>query len=203
VKGAAWIPVAIGVLALAALVFGEARRRVRLHAAAKVTLSAGYVALALLLGGGTPYARLVLAALLLSAAGDALLLSEAKRPFLAGLGVFLLAHVAYAAAFWPASSPMAWTALALAGAAALVLRWLWPRLGELRGPVIAYVAAVSAMLWIALSHPSHAVRVGAALFYLSDLAVARDRFVAPGSVNRLAGHPVYFVAQYLIASSVG
>jgi hypothetical protein len=37
---------------------------------------------------------------------------------------------------------------------------------------------------------------------LSDLSVARDRFVAPGFVNRAWGLPTYFAAQLLLAASV-
>jgi len=47
------------------------------------------------------------------------------------------------------------------------------------------------------------VRVGAVLFFLSDLLVARDRFVAPGFGNRLLGLPLYYAAQLLLASAVG
>jgi hypothetical protein len=47
------------------------------------------------------------------------------------------------------------------------------------------------------------VRAGALLFYLSDLLVARDRFVRPGIVNRVVGLPLYYAAQLLLASAVG
>ena len=44
--------------------------------------------------------------------------------------------------------------------------------------------------------------LGAVLFLLSDLSVARDRFVAPGFVNRLWGLPFYYGGQVLLAASV-
>ena len=44
---------------------------------------------------------------------------------------------------------------------------------------------------------------GALLFYLSDLSVARDRFVAPGFANGLVGLPLYYAAQLVLASTVG
>jgi len=48
-----------------------------------------------------------------------------------------------------------------------------------------------------------AVRVlGAVAFYLSDLGVARDRFVSKGFVNRLVGLPLYYGGQLLLAYSV-
>src|SRR5688572_29019495 len=66
----------------------------------KLAASASFMAVAWLAGAsGTAYGRWVLAALALGAMGDALLLSRHSRMFLAGLGVFLLAHAVYALAF--------------------------------------------------------------------------------------------------------
>jgi hypothetical protein len=47
-----------------------------------------------------------------------------------------------------------------------------------------------------------AVLAGALLFALSDLAVARDRFVHAGFANKLWGWPTYFGAQLLLAWTV-
>ena len=44
---------------------------------------------------------------------------------------------------------------------------------------------------------------GAVAFYLSDLFVARDRFVSEGITNRVIGLPLYYGGQYLLAFSVG
>jgi uncharacterized membrane protein YhhN len=44
--------------------------------------------------------------------------------------------------------------------------------------------------------------VGAALFFASDLAVARNRFVAKAFVNRAWGLPAYYAGQLLIAWSI-
>jgi hypothetical protein len=41
------------------------------------------------------------------------------------------------------------------------------------------------------------------LFYLSDLAVARQRFVHASFVNRAFGLPLYYAAQILIGLTVG
>lgn len=38
-------------------------------------------------------------------------------------------------------------------------------------------------------------------FFVSDLAVARDRFVEPGFVNRFVGLPLYYGAQIVFAAS--
>jgi hypothetical protein len=66
--------------------------------------------------------------------------------------------------------------------------------------------AISAMVSLAAgsfaARPSLLLLTGAIGFYLSDLSVARDRFVAPGFVNRLWGIPLYYGAQLLFAWSV-
>lgn len=44
--------------------------------------------------------------------------------------------------------------------------------------------------------------VAAAAFFVSDLAVARNKFVSPGIVNRLWGLPLYYAANLAFASSL-
>ncbi len=194
---AAWITLAAGATALAGLLRAEALDRPR--APFKVAASAGFIALALALRPETSFERWILLGLCLSAAGDLLLLSASRRGFLAGLVAFLLAHLAYVAAFWPAASPSPWAAAAIAGATTLALRWLWPHLGSMRLPVVGYCAAIGLMLWLALGVGRLEVRLGGALFWLSDLLVARNRFVRAEPLNRLVGLPLYYAGQYLIA----
>lgn len=198
-------------LAVAALLAGEALGRRSLQVPAKVLASCGFLALALAAGAlGTPYGRVILAALVLSWLGDVCLLSAAPKPFLAGLVAFLLAHLVYALAFAlyrPAALPIAAALALLALPAALVLRWLRPHLdGRFRPPVVAYVGAISTMLAFAAAAVAAGgpplLAAGAAGFYLSDLAVARDRFIAPGFANRAWGLPLYYAAQLCLAASV-
>ena len=198
--------VALAVAAVAILVAAhlaaEALKAATPRAVTKVAASLGFVAVALLGGVEGWFEAGILAGLVLSVAGDALLLSERRTAFLAGLVAFLLAHVAYAAAFAGVARPIAWTALPLAAALGLALRWLWPHLGTMKAPVVVYCLVISAMVWLALGVESREVRLGAVLFYLSDLLVARDRFVRPGFVNRLVGLPLYYAAQVLLALAV-
>ena len=67
------------------------------------------------------------------------------------------------------------------------LTWLRPHLGDMRGPVYAYVAVISVMTALAggaaMNDATWSVPVGAVLFYLSDVFVARDRFVTPSPIN--------------------
>jgi uncharacterized membrane protein YhhN len=198
-NGTAWLALAAGSLGLPALLVAEGRNLPRLRAVAKLTCSAGFLLLAASLGVEGAYARVLLLGLALCAAGDALLLFPGERAFLAGLVAFLLGHLAYAVAFAGLSAPTPWIAALLVAAAALTLRWLWPHLGPMRAPVTVYCAVISVMLWLALGTPRLELRLGAVLFYLSDLLLARDRFVRAGLRNQLLLLPLYFTAQYLIA----
>lgn len=156
------------------------------------------------------YRWLVVAGLVFSMAGDVFLLSKAR--FVPGLASFLVAHLCYIAAFAPGGG-LVWWPLAIVGTVALLLlRVLWPHLGEMRGPVLGYVTVIAAMAWQAVVRglspstpdPSGVLAAaGAIVFMASDATLAYDRFA-----RRFAGaHAVvmvtYYTAQLLIAASVG
>jgi uncharacterized membrane protein YhhN len=211
----------------AALVGFEAHGSRAGRIAAKVAASLAFVAVGALAlevgrhGDGradhVPYAHAIFAGLVLGAIGDACLLGTGKRWFLGGLVAFLLGHLCYVAgiamvepaARWPADA--GWLAALPIGAAALVLASLWPRLGAMRLPVIGYVltitvmvvAAIAAARGKALPEPSRCrLIVGACVFFASDVAVARDRFVARRFTNKLWGLPAYYAGQLLFAWSI-
>ena len=155
------------------------------------------------------YGRWIGLGLALSACGDVLLIPGGNATFVLGLAAFLLAHIAYAAAF--VALPQSPLALAL-GAAAVALavwrswRWLAPQLpSRMRPPVGAYFAAIAAMGTLALGAAGAgaplSAAVGALAFMASDLSVARERFVARGFVNQAWGLPLYFAAQLCLAWS--
>jgi uncharacterized membrane protein YhhN len=159
----------------------------------------------------TRWGTVLFVGLVLAAGGDVLLIPKSRRFFLFGLVSFLLGHVAYAVAFGLRGLDVRWllgALVLLAAIAVFVLRWLWPHVErEMRIPVAAYMIVITSM--VALGAGTFGARgdarllVGAVAFYLSDLAVARDRFVSRGFVNRLWGLPVYFGAQLLLAMSAG
>ena len=171
------------------------------------------MALALARGAGASgYGRLVLAALVLGWLGDVLLVPKgARRAFAAGLAAFLLGHLAFAAAFVVRGAAPAWLAAGALGAAVAALplaRWLLPHVPEqLRVPVRAYVLVISAMVACAFgafgATRDGALLAGALAFFLSDLAVARERFVEKGFPNKLWGLPLYYGAQLLLAWTAG
>jgi uncharacterized membrane protein YhhN len=135
---------------------------------------------------GDRVARLTVAGLALSAAGDVLL--EIGR-FPPGLLAFLCGHVAYAAAFLAADRRAA------LGRAVPFLAWgvvaiatLRPGLGQMAIPVSAYVAVICFMMWRASARvgspgtPALAAALGlagAVVFGASDTLLAFDRFAAP------------------------
>lgn len=178
----------------------------------KPLAAACFVALALLSGAlETAWGTVLFVGLLFAAGGDVLLIPKGRATFLAGLGSFLLGHVGYAVAFTVRGIDATW-ALIAAGvcvvAAIPVLRWLWPHVDRgMRAPVAAYVVVITAMVALAAgtygAHGDVLILAGAVGFYLSDLSVARDRFVAPGFANRVWGLPLYFGAQLVLASTVG
>jgi uncharacterized membrane protein YhhN len=176
----------------------------------KMVASTGFIAVALSAGAASsPYGRIVLVALALSWLGDLLLTFESRRAFLGGLMVFLLGHVAYSVGFVtlradPISLVVAALAVAIIGG--LVWRWLSPHIGDMKNPVIAYIVVISVMVIFAFGTidgvMNWLIPIGATLFFVSDLFVARNRFVAPGAVNRIWGLPLYYTAQVLLALSI-
>ena len=158
----------------------------------------------------TAYGRAVMAALALSWWGDVLLIPKVKRAFLFGLFAFLLGHVAFAAAF--AARGVAWSAALVTLAAmcvplVFVARWLMPSVpSKMKVPVMAYMAVITVMVALACgtvtAQGDVRVLVAAVAFYLSDLSVARDRFVKQEFGNKLWGWPLYFGAQLVFAATV-
>jgi len=179
---------------------------------AKPIASTGFVATALAAGAlhGT-YGRLVLAGLALSWLGDVLLIPRgAPTVFQAGVLSFLLAHVAYASAFAvrgvePLACGVAAATFSVAGYFAF--RWLRPHVpADMKVAVRAYMLVITVMVVAAsatvVAEGNTAIFAGAFLFYLSDLSVARDRFIAESFVNRLSGLPFSYRGQLILASTV-
>lgn len=175
----------------------------------KTMASIGFVILGLVgWSAGDPVATALVGGLVLCAIGDVLLLWD--RTFDAGLRSFLAGHIAYILAFHlalPMTSWTRWTILPFAAAGIAALVWLWPHLEDRKLSVSAYILVISLMVWGSAAVASSGrlglmIAIGAGLFYLSDLTVARQRFVHPDFLNRVIGLPMYYAAQILIALSV-
>jgi uncharacterized membrane protein YhhN len=159
----------------------------------------------------------------LSAAGDAALANdrpgEAQRGLPIGLTCFLLAHAAYlvvfvhvgggALAFRAQPVRLAGVLAALSGAI-FMIRILWPDLGRieggaLRGPVVVYVLAITAMVLAAFTLPLSRwpAMAGASAFMISDAILAVRLFRHEGRAHRgadLAVWWLYYAAQVGIAA---
>lgn len=135
------------------------------------------------------YQLLVIAGLILGAAGDVLL--EMEGLFIVGLLSFLLGHVAYILAFLQDSRKLfAGKALIAYAYGAIMFTVLLTagELGAMTIPVAAYVIVICTMLWRGLSRlgvpgikarSAQAGAIGSVLFTSSDTVLAFTLFVAP------------------------
>jgi len=147
-------------------------------------------------------------ALAFSLAGDVALLSE--RGFAAGLAAFLLAHVAYAVGFVAGgvgAVPLAVGLGAMLVFDAVLARRLIPALrraghGTLVPPVLAYMAAITAMVATAAGSAVALAVVGAVLFAASDALLADGRFVRRRRHGDLAVMALYHLGQACLVLSL-
>ncbi|MDX8499463.1 lysoplasmalogenase [Mesorhizobium sp. VK4C] len=185
----------------------------RIARSAAKTLAVGLLAALAVMQGGP---LLLVAALALSAVGDAFLSQHGEKAFLGGLASFLAAHVAYVALFLEAGGGIgllaaeSWRgamALAMAAFVIVMLAAMWRRVGpSLRIPIAVYVAAILAMGISALTAFHPWVIAGAALFMASDGLLAAERFllaaISPHRVwMRYAVWVLYYAAQ--LATTLG
>ncbi len=208
---------ASAVVLLCGLLLAEKKENLKGILLTKPLLSALFIATALLQPhSADPYFYLILAGLVLCFAGDICLIFFFNRKvFTAGLAFFLTGHILYVLAFFITAgfTTGVWISLAVMSVISFfVFTRLRPHLGSMVGPVIAYITIISVMVVGAASlavrqdfSPQARVLVmaGSLLFYVSDLFVARHRFVEKNIINRYAGLPMYYAAQFMLAFSVG
>jgi len=156
------------------------------------------------------YTVLIVAGLLFSWVGDIVLMLPA-RCFTYGILSFSVTHVLYLSAFTLLSgvalvhllTPL--FGLVAAALAALVWRGVSP---SFRIPVVLYVALITVMLaqaaGAALGQAASATTLaatGAALFFVSDAALAIDRFRSRFVAAKAIVLSTYWLGQWLIALS--
>jgi len=159
-------------------------------------------------GPGAPVTAAFVAALALSLVGDMCLMFKTDASFLAGLGAFLLGHVGFLIAFLLRGislGHLAFMAMPCVALATIAWRWLGPHVPRpMVIPVIAYMSVINGMLACAVGthgfRPAPFLVLAASSFLVSDLAVARQKFVNPSHTNRYWGLPLYFGAQLLFAA---
>ena len=152
---------------------------------------------------------LLSAALVLSAGGDvALSLRDdgAQTYFVVGLGLFLIAHLCYIAAFALARAYQPGRLPVMIGFGVLAVAMmvlLIPHLGAMLIPVLFYIAVITSMGLMATLNTQGGTLliVGAALFFLSDATIAINTFLLaePHPVASYIIMPTYYAAQFCIA----
>ena len=187
----------------AALYLPYARRKPSVFRTVIKTLPLSIFALIALVTGA-PW--LLVAALALSVLGDACLAQEGEISFLAGLGSFLLAHIAYAVIFFTRGS--GWEAASIVVLAAIIVfslaygSFLVWKAGQLAVPVAIYVLAIAVMGFGAATYGG-LVLLGAASFMASDAILGAEKFVLADDHRLLnlsapAIWILYFAGQALI-----
>ena len=158
--------------------------------------------------------------LLLSLAGDVLLLISPDRLFLPGLVAFLLAHIAYVIGFNIPVPEMSVWGIALAvfiglGGARVVRRIIAALAaqgqGRMRMPILVYSIVISLMILSAMlkltdvkweAGAALLVSLGAILFYISDIILAWNKFVSPLQHGRIYNIAAYHLGQIALIAGV-
>ncbi len=160
------------------------------------------------------------AGILLSLVGDVLLMISLDKFFLGGLVAFLLAHIAYIVGFNIPIPAMDFFGIVFAVMIGLggarIIRRILDRLpatgnGRMRLPIILYSTVISVMLLSAMmkltdiswnANAAALVAVGAFFFYLSDIILAWNKFVAPIQHGRIYNIAAYHLGQIALIAGV-
>ncbi len=158
--------------------------------------------------------------ILFSLLGDVLLMISLDRLFLHGLIAFLLAHVFYTIGFnIPIPAISAWSvilAVLIGWGGARVIRRILTSVAasgnvRMRLPIIIYSVVISVMLLSAMiklndlswnAGASVLVALGAFLFYISDVILAWNKFVAPIQHGRIYNIAAYHLGQIVLIAGV-
>ena len=174
----------------------------------KPVASAAFIAFALHSNClGTPAGVVYLAALVMSFLGDVFLISRSLTMFRAGLISFLLGHVLFILAFMITGIDKQQTLVGLIGmvpVSLLISKWILPQTPKnMKAKVLAYIIVITLMVAFSFGTGNMFVTKAAVLFYISDITVARDRFVQKSILNTILGSPMYFTAQLMFAAASG
>jgi uncharacterized membrane protein YhhN len=197
-------------LVVLALLIAELREDRRAQFFFKPLAAFGFVLLALYFGAlESNYGIIILLGLLACAMGDVLLLSrKSEKLFKAGMAAFALGHIFYVAAISIIKTPFStdianWVFLFIVIIFASQIIKKIPK--NMLRPVLYYSLIIFLMvlssLFVPRNMPFILVPVAAIMFAISDMFVARDRFIEPNRYWALAITPLYFGAQALFAFS--
>jgi len=196
---------ALTAVSVVAMLLARYARYGELGFALIVVASTSYLLIGLLAGGlGSWYGRLMVVALVFCWVGDVV----GPGNFLAGVGAFLLAHLGLIGAFLSrgliAKRCLA-TAAAVLGVSGSLFLWIYPHVPkEQHALIFAYMFVISAMVVLAggVRGGGTLILVAAVTFYVSDIFVARWRYVSPGFINGVICYPLYYAACVMFGFSV-
>ena len=144
------------------------------------------------------------AAIVLSLIGDVfLMLPDSDTNFVAGLGSFLLGHVAYIVGIWQTHEVVrsrllvgaVLVAVGIAVIGRLVVRGAYRHDKVLAGPVALYIGVISVMVASAIGTGRPVLIAGALLFYASDACIGWSRFIGEFPGHRMAIITTYHLGQ--------
>lgn len=206
----------LGLILLSGVLYLEKKKHRIPRIITKFILSFLFVLTPLLQPRPVPaYFNYLFIGLIFCLAGDVSLALPQKKAFMAGLVAFLLGHVLYIFSFSSLVPISDWSspgAFILVVISAIIFFWLRRHLKSMLIPVLIYILVITIMVigavavfWKSSFQVSGRtlILVGALCFYISDIFVARHRFIKEEFRNRLFGLPLYYTGQFMLAFSVG
>ena len=206
----------LGIMLLFGLLYYEKKKVRRLLLITKSSLSLLFVLTALLQPHSVPaFFYTLFVGLIFCLIGDVCLALPQEKAFKAGLAAFLVGHIFYIFSFSSLIQVNLWISagfFVLVGLSALIFLWLRPHLKSMLIPVLLYILVITVMAsgaWaVFLKSPFHVfgrtlLLAGSLFFYVSDVFVARDKFIKEEYTNRLLGLPLYYAGQFFLAFSIG
>jgi len=206
----------LGTVLLFGLLYFQKKKDRMLLLITKAILSLLFVMAALLQPHPVPaYFHYLLVGLIFCLVGDVCLALPQKKAFMGGLVAFLVGHLLYSLSFSSLIPISHWFSSGLfiiVGISALIFFWLRPHLKSMLIPVLIYIVVITVMVsgaWAVFWKSPFQVSgrglilAGSLCFYVSDVFVARDKFIKEEYQNRLLGLPLYYAGQFLLAFSVG
>lgn len=212
------IPVLIGLLMISVTLllraeFAENKKQIYFFKPFSTLLIIVLIVLSFFLNDrGFAFKLTILLGMIFSFGGDIALMFDSKKAFMAGLVLFLIGHVVYAATLVYHNGFLINGALIplIVGITGLAFfAFLYSSLEKMKLPVLFYIIVISFMLNSALlsyqsdffnSTQAWQLACGATLFYLSDVVLAINKFKYPFRLNRLS-LTLYFSGQLLIGLS--
>ena len=206
----------LGIVLLCGVLYFEKKKNRIPRIITKFILSSLFVITVLLQPRSVPtYFHYLLLGLIFCLVGDMCLALPQKKAFMGGLVAFLLGHVLYIFSFSslvPVSDWLSLGAFILVFISAIIFFWLRSHLiKSMLIPVLIYILVITIMAvgaWAVFGKSTFQtygralILAGALCFYVSDIFVARHRFIREEYRNRLFGLPLYYTGQFMLAFSI-